>query len=196
MTPLQTQPTVRRLTIAALLGTIPAISYSQSGATQIGAARLPAREGGPSETDPSTDRVAVAAHEIARGATLAAADIAYAPRDVHTRERSRGGLSNANATTNTTTNTTPAAADDSLVGFTTRRLITAGEPLRAPAVVAPQLVKSGDLVEVVWGQEGIIVTLRGRATRSAGVGERIAVRVDSQRKLEGTVIAAGRVRVN
>jgi flagella basal body P-ring formation protein FlgA len=188
MTPLQTQPTVRRLTIAALLGTIPAVSYSQSGPTHPGAATVPTTGAGTSEIDRSIDRVAVAAHEIARGSTLTATDIAYAPRDARTRERSRSAAPG--------TNLTPAVADDSLVGFTTRRLLAAGEPLRAPAVVAPQLVKSGDLVEVVWGQDGILVTLRGRATRSAGVGERIAVRVDSQRKLEGTVIAAGRVRVN
>ena len=188
MPPLQTQPTVRRLTIAALLGTIPAVSSAQTTPTHAGPTMLPATGAGTSEMDRSIDRVAVAAHEIARGSTLTAGDIAYAPRDAHTRERSRSATPS--------TNTTPAAADDSLVGFTTRRLLAAGEPLRAPAVVAPQLVKSGDLVEIVWGQDGIVVTLRGRATRSAGVGERIAVRVDSQRKLEGTVIAAGRVRVN
>jgi flagella basal body P-ring formation protein FlgA len=78
----------------------------------------------------------------------------------------------------------------------TRRLIAAGEPLRAPAVAPPQLVKSGDLVEVSYQADGVSITMRGRASRSAALGERITVRMDNQRKLDATVVAAGRLRVN
>jgi flagella basal body P-ring formation protein FlgA len=182
MTPVQPKQTVRQLAIAALLGAIPTFAVAQGpkAPTSVSAA---GNEGG----DAAAERVPVAARDIARGAALTATDIGYAPRSaVAERSGSKAAPDSIE----------PAAAGDQLVGWTTRRVVTAGEPLRPPTVIAPQLVRSGDLVEVVWGQDGILVTMRGRATRSAAVGERIAVRMDAQRKLEGTVIAAGRVRVN
>ncbi len=182
MTPVQSNQTVRQLAIAALLGVVPTLAVAQGPrvASSIAAANSDSH-------DITEERVPVAARDIARGATLSAQDIGHAPR---TAIADRSGAK-ADAST-----ITPAASGDQLVGWVTRRMISAGEPLRAPAIEAPQLVRSGDLVEVVWGQDGILVTMRGRATRSAAVGERIAVRMDAQRKLEGTVIAAGRVRVN
>ncbi len=183
MTPVQPNQTVRQLTIAALLGTVPAFAVAQGPRAPTSSITAATNE----PADPVADRVAVAARDIPRGTTLAAADIGYTSRRVATERSARPAAP---------VTVEPAAADDRLVGWTTRRVITAGEALRHPAVGAPQIVKSGDMVEVVWGQDGLLVTMRGRATRSAAVGERIAVRMDSQRKLEGTVIAAGRVRVN
>ena len=131
-------------------------------------------------------RVAVASRDLARGTIIAPADIGYVPlANVHVT----GGAQ-------ATTLQEPAATGDSLVGWMTRRLISMGEPLRAPAVAPPQLVKSGDLIDVVYQADGVAVTMRGKATKSAAVGERIVVRLDNQRKIEGTVVALGRVRVN
>jgi flagella basal body P-ring formation protein FlgA len=187
MAPMPSQPTVRRLTIAALLGAIPGFAMAQTPGAP--ASRMAAASNTDADDAPS-DRVAVAAHDLARGATLGVADIAYANRGALPGRAAHGPAASPAAALE------PAGAEDPLVGWMTRRVIAAGEPLRAPAIVAPQLVKTGDLVEVVWGQDGIVVTMRGRATRSAAVGERIAVRMDAQRKLEGTVVAPGRVRVN
>ena len=159
----------RWLAIATLGGALPAVVLAQA-------------------TDKPLSRVAVASHEIARGVVLVHTDIGYMPsaRPVD-RSATAAGASAA---------IEPATVSDSLVGWMTRRLITAGEPLRAPAVVPPQLVKAGDQVDVLFQMEGVSVTMRGKATRAAAIGEKIVVRMDNQRRLEGTVIAVGRVRVN
>ena len=130
--------------------------------------------------------VAVASHDLARGVVLVTADIGYVP----------AVLPRLAPAAHAPVLYEPAIAGDSLIGWTTRRLITMGEPLRAPAVVPPQLVKSGDLVDVVYQAAGVVVTMRGKATKSASIGERLVVRMDNQRKLEGTVVGPNRVRVN
>ena len=140
----------------------------------------------PSLSAAQSANVAVASHEIARGVILTPADIGYFPSAVF---RAAGGAQ-APAVLEL------AAAGDTLVGWMTRRLITVGEPLRAPAVMPPVLVKSGDVVDVVYESDGVSVTMRGKATRAAANGERVIVRMDNQRKLEGTVVGPGRVRVN
>ena len=127
-------------------------------------------------------RVAVAAREIARGTALSQADIGYA--------------SPAAQATDATVSVEAASASDTLVGWTTRRLIALGEPLKSPAVAPPILVKANAMVDVIYQDAGITITARGRATRAAALGERLTVRIDTQRKVEATVIAAGRVRVN
>lgn len=127
-------------------------------------------------------RVAVAAREIARGTSLSQGDIGYA--------------SPAAPATDASASVQAAAPNDTLVGWTTRRLIAVGEPLKSPAVAPPILVKANAMVEVIYQDAGITITARGRATRAAALGERLTVRLDTQRKVEATVIAAGRVRVN
>jgi flagella basal body P-ring formation protein FlgA len=145
----------------------------------------------PSSTMAQTARVAVAARPLARGIVLADADISYvAAAPAPTSPARMSGNASAMPALD------PTTGSDSLVGWTTRRLIAAGEPLRAPAVVPPQLVKSGDLVDVVFQSESVSVTMRGKATRGGALGERVTIRMDGQRKLDGTVIAPGRVRVN
>lgn len=130
-------------------------------------------------------RVAVASRALARDVTLTPADFGYAlATDTPTR-----------TTPPTVPALEPAAASDTLVGWMTRRVIAAGEVLRTPGVTPPQLVRSGDIVAVTYSADGVTITMRGRATRSAALGERITVRMDNQRKLEATVVAVGRVRV-
>lgn len=140
-----------------------------------------------------SSRVAIAAHEIARGVVLAPADIAYLPAE---------GVPEHATQNSPLPDCGPVGQSDCqtvrplLVGWMTKRLIVAGEPLRAPAVTPPQLVKSGDVVDVVYEGDRVLITMRGHATRSAALGERLTVRMDNQRKLEATVVAAGRVRVD
>ena len=159
----------RWLAIATLCGALPALVLAQAPDTR------------------PRFRIAVASHEIARGVVLSPTDIGYAPSTDRTVPGTVAGGSAA---------IVPATQGDSLVGWMTRRLITMGEPLRAPAVTPPQLVKSGDVVDIVFQSEGVSVTMRGKATRSAALGERVQVRMDNQRRLEGTVTARGRVQVN
>lgn len=143
-------------------------------------------------------RIAIAAHEIARGVVLAPADIEYVRSERVPDRVTRNSTAPADCGPAPLSDcpTVRPALSDTLVGWMTRRLIAAGEPLRAPAVTPPQLVKSGDVVDVVYQGNGVLITMRGRATRSAALGERLTVRMDNQRKLEATVVAAGRVRVD
>jgi flagella basal body P-ring formation protein FlgA len=121
-----------------------------------------------------TRRLAVATHALARGAVLTANDFEF--RD----------------------STMRAPADSSRVapGWTTRRTIAAGEILRSPAVEPPIVVSANQPVEVEWADRNVRLTIRGVAARNASVGERVAVRTDLGRRVEGTVVAAGRVRID
>jgi flagella basal body P-ring formation protein FlgA len=119
-------------------------------------------------------RLPVAAHAIARGTTLTADDIEF--RDSSTRTR----------------------IDSSRVapGWTTRRTIAAGEVLRAPAVEPPIAVGANQSVEVEWTEQNVRLTVRGVAARNASLGERVPVRTESGHRIEGTVVAVGRVRID
>ena len=123
-------------------------------------------------------RVAVATRPIARGATLGVGDLEY--RD------------------STLVSTFAPVADSNPVtaGWVTRRVIAAGEVLRAPAVEPPSAVSANQQVAVEWTDQNIRLTMRGIATRNAPVGSRVSVRMESGRRLETTVVGAGRVRID
>jgi flagella basal body P-ring formation protein FlgA len=82
------------------------------------------------------------------------------------------------------------------VGWTTRRTIAAGEALREPAVGRPVAMKAGDPVDVLWKSNGIALKLRGVAAGSASLGERVAVRIDSRRRMEGIAAGPALVRID
>jgi flagella basal body P-ring formation protein FlgA len=184
----KTSPIVQRLTIAALLGTLPRVTEAQ-GPRAASTSSRSASEGGSAE-ELTPDSIRIAARPIARGATLTAEDIAYERRvnpAGHATPHSVAVVEMAHR---------PATTNDSLVGWTARRMINTGEPLRAPAVISPRIVASGETVDVIWRDGSIVVTAKGHATRAAGAGERVAVRIDSQRMVEGLVVAPGKVRVD
>jgi flagella basal body P-ring formation protein FlgA len=81
-------------------------------------------------------------------------------------------------------------------GWVTRRVIAAGEVLRAPAVEPPTAVSANQLVAVEWVDQNIRLTMRGVATRNAPMGSRVSVRMESGRRVETTVVGAGRVRID
>ena len=186
MSPSRTSPsTVRQLAIAAMLGTLPSVASAQQKMPQHDTTSRPA-----TDSEPASGIRRVAARAIARGTTLTAEDIAYASPNtpaLHSVPHSVATLESPSR---------PAESNDLLIGWVTRRMISVGQPLRAPAIEAPVLVKSGDDVEVLWRQGGIAVTAHGRATKSAAAGDRIVVRLSAQRTIEGSVVAAGRVQVN
>lgn len=123
----------------------------------------------------AVDTVLVARHELARGVALTAADIdtVVTARPPH---RAPGAL-------------VP------LDGWLTRRVIRAGEPLRAPAVEPPPLIARGARVTVVWETAGLRVTREGTAVGAAHRGERVVVRVDGARRLTGVATDPGTVTV-
>jgi flagella basal body P-ring formation protein FlgA len=161
--------------IFALLGTLVLIAALPAGAqTAQPATHLAAQS--PTAPVGVKRRIAVAAHQIARGATLTADDIEF--RD----STMRSGA--------------PADTNEVARGWVTRRIINAGELLRAPAVEPPNLVTANQSVEVEWNDGNIHLSLRGIATRNAPIGSRVTVRMESGRRVDGTVVAAGRVRID
>lgn len=80
-------------------------------------------------------------------------------------------------------------------GWVTRRVVRAGEVLRAPAVGRPRVVKSGDEVEVRWAGGAVSVVVRGVAAGSAGVGERVRVRLGTGWRIEGVVIGPALIEI-
>jgi flagellar basal body P-ring formation protein FlgA len=135
---------------------------------------LSAHAAGAQLAQASIQRVAVATHAIARGAVLTAADVDYRDSTLH------------------------AAVDTSSVapGWVTRRVIAAGEVLRAPAVEPPTMVTANQQVAVEWSDQNVHLSMRGIATRNASMGSRISVRMESGRRVEATVVGAGRVRID
>lgn len=147
-----------------LYGATPAQATSTSAMTPA----LPA--------SPSTSRAGrtpVAAHEIARGTVLAAADIAWSDS-----VQARAG-----------------ARDSVEAGWVARRSFRTGEVLEAPGVSPPDLVSSGDVVNVIYTAPGIALTLHGTAVGSGAKGDEVYVRLDNRRRLRGVVAAANTVRV-
>ena len=116
---------------------------------------------------------AVAARDLPRGAVLAAEDIAAAPLPA-----GRAPV--------------PVARP----GWTTRRTIVAGEPLVAPTVSPPDLVEAGQTVQAVWRRGAIELRVAGRATGSAALGERVLVRIDARRRVQGVVVGPALVQID
>ena len=127
---------------------------------------------------PVAAQAPLAARDIARGETLAAADIVRAdsaPADGRQPTAdSSGGVAE---------------------GWVTRRAIRAGEPLRPPAVAPPPLVRAGQAVQALWRFGAVELRIRGTALSTAAEGERVAVRLETRRRVEGVAVGAGVVRV-
>lgn len=119
-------------------------------------------------------RVAVAAHALARGAVLTDSDIVLRDTTV------RGAVE-----------ATPVAP-----GWITRRVINAGEVLRSPSVEPPVLVSANEPVEVEFRDGNVRLSIAGTAARDGSLGERVPVRTELGRRIEGTVVARGRVRID
>ncbi|HXT19088.1 MAG TPA: flagellar basal body P-ring formation chaperone FlgA [Gemmatimonadaceae bacterium] len=123
---------------------------------------------------PPTQRVPVATHALARGAVLGAGD--FEMRDTTVRF----GVD----------------TNHIVVGWVTRRSIAAGEVLRVPAVEAPTVINANSPVECEWVDGNVKLTVQGIAARNAAMGERVPVRTESGKRIEGTVVAPGRVRID
>lgn len=120
----------------------------------------------------ATRRTPVAAHDIARGAVLGAGDIAWSD----TVRVVRGALTVA-------------------PGWVARRPFRAGEPLSEPGVSRPDLVRTGDAVDVVYSAAGVTIRVRGTAIGNGADGDEVYVRLENRRRLRGVVAGANTVRV-
>ena len=127
----------------------------------------------PLDAQPNARCVPVAARALARGHVLTTDDI-------------DGGTKGGSAL---------CRLPSALLGSVTRRVIAPGEPLRAPSIAPPNVVEAGQPVAVVWREPGIEVRLKGVAANAAAAGERVVVRVDVRRRLEGVAVAPGLVQL-
>ncbi|MFQ5563001.1 MAG: flagellar basal body P-ring formation chaperone FlgA [Parvularculaceae bacterium] len=81
---------------------------------------------------------------------------------------------------------------DELIGKETRRPLRKGAPVRPSDVVAPVLVKRGELVTMTYSVEGLRLTHMGVALDSGAKGEVIDIRnVRSERVLKAAVSGRG-----
>jgi hypothetical protein len=78
---------------------------------------------------------------------------------------------------------------------TTRRVIAAGEVLRAPPWRRRAAGARGEPVALLYQADGVTLRLAGTAATDAPVGGRVAVRVDTRRRFEGVVAGPGLVRL-
>lgn len=128
-------------------------------------------------------RIAVASHDLPRGAVLSAADISWTD--------DTAAIASGRTFTRSKTGKVSAVAP----GWVTRRPIRAGEPLAEPGVSRPDLVTSGDAVDVVYHDEGITIKLRGTAIGSGAQGDEVYVKLDNRRRLRGVVETANTIRI-
>lgn len=128
-------------------------------------------------------RIAIAAHDLPRGAVLSATDISWVEDTSSAKVRAVGR-------TNASSKVSSVAP-----GWVARRPIRAGEPLNEPGVGRPDLVTAGDPVDVVYDDEGVRVKLRGIAVGNGAQGDPIYVKLDNRRRLHGVVENTHTVRI-
>lgn len=91
-----------------------------------------------------------------------------------------------------------AVADaDRLIGFSAKRQLRPGLPLRDSDVQKPIVVRKGDAVTMVFHAPGIELTSRGRAMTDGGVGDTVAVvNAQSLKQIDAVVTGSGAVNVS
>ena len=72
---------------------------------------------------------------------------------------------------------------DMVIGMAAKRALRAGASVSARDIGAAQLIKMGDIITVVYENEGVSLALQGKAMGSAGVGEALAVQNTASKKI-------------
>ena len=121
-------------------------------------------------------RIVVPAHDIARGQTISEGDLTYATVP--------GNALMAGTVTNI------AAIKD----MEARRLLHAGEALRADDVRHPVVVTKGQTITMLFRAPGVELTAMGRSMGEGGIGDTITVQNPSSfRMISGVISAPGTV---
>ena len=122
-------------------------------------------------------RIVVPARDIARGQTIADSDLTYATVQ-------GGGLMSGTVT-----------SFDAVKGMEARRVLHAGETLRADDVRRPVVVTKGQTVTMTFDAPGVQLTAMGRAMSEGGIGDTVTIQNPASfRMVSGIVIAPGAVR--
>ncbi|MET3528295.1 flagellar basal body P-ring formation chaperone FlgA [Phenylobacterium koreense] len=72
---------------------------------------------------------------------------------------------------------------EAVIGLAARRPLRAGSAVMARDVAAPQVIKAGEQITVVYEDGGISLSLQGKAMASASVGESFAVQNIASKKI-------------
>lgn len=122
-------------------------------------------------------RIVVPARDIARGQTIADSDLTYATVQ-------GGGLMAGTVT-----------SFDAVKGMEARRVLHAGETLRADDVRRPVVVAKGQTVTMTFDAPGVQLTAMGRAMSEGGLGDTVTVQNPASfRMVSAVVIGPGTVR--
>jgi flagella basal body P-ring formation protein FlgA len=83
-----------------------------------------------------------------------------------------------------------------MVGRVARRMLVPGDPVPVNAVDDPRLVSRGAPTQMIFEENGLVITAIGSPLQNGGLGEMIRVRnADTGRIVLGVVQADGRVRI-
>ncbi len=94
-------------------------------------------------------------------------------------------------------NTDFIVSANSLIGATPRRLITAGQSIKANEIESPKIVERGEYVTMIFNKGLLKLTARGKALQHGAKGDTIRiVNTSSNKTLEGVVTASKEVSVD
>jgi flagella basal body P-ring formation protein FlgA len=115
------------------------------------------------------------ARNIASGEVVQPEDVIWA--DVQSHIAPAGGPSDA----------------EQVIGLSARRALRAGAVVGPRDLARPQVIARNDTVEVAFVAGGVTLTVTGRATRAAAVGEAVTVtNLSSGRTIEAVASGPGR----
>ncbi|CAN5390956.1 flagellar basal body P-ring formation chaperone FlgA [soil metagenome] len=81
----------------------------------------------------------------------------------------------------------PRDADD-LIGMTAKRPLREGAAASLRDVSTPQVIKAGDIVAVTYEDDGVALTLQGKAMSAGAIGESLMVQNTASKKIIETVV--------
>lgn len=85
---------------------------------------------------------------------------------------------------------------EDVLGLAPRRALRAGQPINTGDVAAPQLVKRGEAVTLIYQVPGLTLSARGQAMESGTDGDMVNVlNSQSRRIVRGTVIGRSKVQI-
>jgi flagella basal body P-ring formation protein FlgA len=77
---------------------------------------------------------------------------------------------------------------DAVIGMTAKRPLRQGAAASLRDVSTPQVIKAGDIVAVTYEDDGVSLSLQGKAMAAAAVGESLMVQNTASKKIIETVV--------
>ena len=82
---------------------------------------------------------------------------------------------------------------EQVIGLSAKRALRAGAPVGSRDLASPQVIARNDMVEVAFISGGVRLTVTGRATRNASIGEAVSImNTTSNRSIEAVATGPGK----